>query len=55
MSAKDKLICVFDRINQAYVNCGLGAENKEISTFVDELRNGSFMKMLTDRKKCILD
>jgi hypothetical protein len=55
MSAKDKLINVFDRINQAYINCGLGAENKEISIFVDELRNGTFMQLSPDRQKSILD
>jgi hypothetical protein len=55
MSAEDKLIYVFDRINEAYIKCGLGAKNKELSTFVDELRNGSFMQMLPDRQKSILD
>lgn len=55
MSAKDKLIAVFNCIKQAYIDCGVLDKNKDISDFVDTLQNGMFMEMPPNQQKSILD
>jgi len=54
MKTIDRLIHVFDCINKAYIDGGIDSENMEISQFVDDLRNGSFMKISAERQESIL-